>query len=318
MEKIEQLKSHFQLIDKGLEVGTKGKWGMMNAQNMVEHLSLIMVASTGKFGKAFKGDEAIAAKKKAIFFSRKYPFPKAAVMPGMKSGQAPPPLRASTMEESKAMLRKAVDQFVKHCSEHPDDQVGHLYFGMLNMDEWTHFHVRHFEHHLMQFGLLDEPLTPEMEADLQAIAKKLDVVYEKVTDDCQGKWGMMNAQEMVEHLGMVFVYCTGKFGIPFKGDEVKATAMWEPFLEQPNPWRTVFPQINFTKAPPKLRNETMDRSKRALKKSYYKYIDYCKENPNKKTPHAFLGNISTKQWLKLHLKHIDYHLSQFGIIPELS
>jgi len=291
------------------------KWGLMNAQQMVEHLSLVVLGSIGKWGRAFTGNEERAAKMKANFFAVAYPFPKSVPMPGSE-GTAPPPLRATTMEGSKDLLKKTIGKFLHHYEEDPADKVQHPYFGLLDFAEWVSFHTKHFEHHLMQFGLLPYPLTPEMEANLALIEQKLSTVYAELSTDNQAKWGLMNAHQMVEHLTVTFLYSTGKFNVPFKGDAVAAKKLWQPFLEEANPWKTVFPPFQGGQPRPP-RNETIEGSKKALKKTFIQYQHYCKENPNAITPHGFLGNITTTQWILAHVKHIDHHLSQFGVIEEL-
>lgn len=309
------LNEYLQKIDTNLTNEHSAKWGLMNAQQMVEHLSLVILGATGKWGREFKGDAERAVKTKANFFAVKYPFPKSVPVPNSKS-PTPPPLREATMEGSKNLLKSSLQKFLDHYKANPNDKVQHPYFGLMNFEEWVHFQTKHFEHHLMQFGLLPYPLTEEMEANLQIIGKKLKTVYNGLTTDHQAKWGMMNAHQMVEHLTLVFIYSTGKFKVPFKGDAEAAKKLWEPFVAAANPWKTVFPSFPGGRPKPP-RNETIEASKKALKKAFIKYEHYCKENPNAITSHGFLGNITTTQWLAVHVKHIDHHLSQFGVIEEL-
>ena len=313
-EKINALKALLKRINNELTINHQAEWGLMNAQNMVEHLSLIFMASTGKWGREFNGDVARAEKIKNNFFGVQYPFPKGYPMPG-KSANVPP-LKGSTMEESKALLNQSVQKFFANYEDNPTDKVAHLYFGLLTFEEWVSFHIKHIEHHAMQFGLLPYPLTEEMESNLNLIEQKLKTVYKDLTINNQAKWGLMNAHQCVEHLTVTFLYSTGKFNVPFKGDLEAAKKLWEPFLAAANPWKTVFPKKSF--GPPKPpRNETIEGSKKALKKTFIKYRHYCMENPNAITPHGYLGNVTTAQWILAHVKHIDHHLSQFGVIEEL-
>lgn len=313
---IKNIESHLQQIDNELTSNHQPKWGMMTAQHMVEHLSMLFIVSTGKWGKEFKGDEARAAKIKANFFGVQYPFPKGFLLPGSTQGKLPA-LRCKDLTTAKALLNDSYQKVLAHYEAHPDDIVAHPVFGVLNYDEWNHFHEKHIAHHLMQFDLLAEPLTSEMESHLTQIGQKLQTVYKELTTDHQAKWGRMNAHQMVEHLTLVFIYSTGKFGVPFKGDEAAVKQLWEPFTKAANPWKTVLPQTAILGNPKPVRNETMEGSKRALKKAFAKYQHYCKENPDAITPHGYLGNITTAQWILVHLKHIDHHLSQFGVIEEL-
>lgn len=315
-DSLKKINHYLQLIDTELTNEHAPKWGLMNAQQMVEHLSLVVLGSIGKWGRVFTGNEERAAKMKTNFFAVAYPFPKSVPMPG-STGTAPPPLRATTMEGSKDLLKKTVEKFLHHYEENPTDEVQHPYFGLLNFAEWTNFHLKHFEHHLMQFGLVPYPLTPEMEANLALIGQKLTTVYTELTTDNEAKWGLMNAHQMVEHLTLVLIYSTGKFGVPFKGDLAATEKLWAPFVAAANPWKTVFPAFSGIGKPKPVRNETIADSKKALKKAFIKYQHYCKENPDAITPHGFLGNITTAQWIQVHVKHIGHHLTQFGVIEEL-
>ena len=63
-----ELKERLQLIDNELTMQNNPKWGLMNAHNMVEHLSFVFLASIGKFGREFSGDPKKAAKWKTAFF----------------------------------------------------------------------------------------------------------------------------------------------------------------------------------------------------------------------------------------------------------
>ena len=66
-ETITKIKAYLQQIDNELTNDHQANWGLMNAQNMVEHLSLTFMMSTGKWGKEFKGDVERAAKMKTNF-----------------------------------------------------------------------------------------------------------------------------------------------------------------------------------------------------------------------------------------------------------
>ena len=313
---IDNIKKYLQQIDKELTSEHTPNWGLMSAQHMVEHLSQLFLLSTGKWGKEFKGEAAKAAKMKANFFSVRYPFPKSIAMPGAKKGELPK-LSCDNLDAAKALLKESAQKYTAHYATNPADEALHPYFGMLSYADWNNFHDRHIHHHLMQFGLLPEPLTPEMESHLTQIGQKLQTVYKEVTPDLKAKWGRMNAHQMVEHLALIFIYSTGKFGVPFKGDEAAAKKLWIPFTKTANPIKTVIPQSNIAGDPKPVRNETMEGSKRALKKAFAKYQHYCKENPDAITPHGHLGNITTAQWIFVHFKHVDHHLAQFGVIEEM-
>ena len=66
-----------------------------------------------------------------------------------------PPVRFASLKEAKEKLNAAVHFYLKQLVGINSEQTAtHGYFGDLNMEEWLHFHVKHLEHHLQQYGIL--------------------------------------------------------------------------------------------------------------------------------------------------------------------
>ncbi|MEM6800426.1 MAG: DUF1569 domain-containing protein [Bacteroidota bacterium] len=148
-EKVEQVLS---------EIGqdSERKWGVMEAQHMVEHLASVFDFSTGKFGVPFSGDVDKAAKGKAFFFSERYPFPRKKTLQN-EDLPSPPELKADNLEAAKDMMKQAFQEYLAHYEQHPEQENPHPHFNLFTPQEWTEFHVKHVEHHLMQFSVLAEP-----------------------------------------------------------------------------------------------------------------------------------------------------------------
>lgn len=61
---------------------------------------------------------------------------------------------ASSMPEgSLDALCRALDEYLDRREAGALPAVVHPFFGMLSARAWVRFHVRHFEHHLNQFGV---------------------------------------------------------------------------------------------------------------------------------------------------------------------
>jgi len=303
---IEKLQTRLNLF-QSLNVDSEKQWGAMSPQNMIEHLGGVFYG-TAKGGKnKMYLDSETAAKAKARFFSSYYPFPKGVKMPGTQDQPTEaPPLRYSSLEEAKEKLKSAVQFFLKQLQENPELISTHGYFGDLTIEEWLPFHIKHVEHHAMQFGLMprDEKI-PELE-------KLLYKVKSKIQSDSPAQWGKMNAHQMVEHLGATFVFSTGKFDMPYQGTEEDAKRNWEGFLQSDDPWKEVFPNINIGDPRP-TRKPTIIESKNSLFKSFYGYLTYCEANPDAIHPHLAMGNLTVDQWRMVHVKHLKHHLRQFGV-----
>lgn len=148
-EKVEQVLSE-------IRQDSEKKWGVMEVQHMVEHLASVFAFSTGKFGVPFSGDVDKAAKEKAFFFSERYPFPRKKSLQN-EDLPSPPDLKAENLEAAKDMMKQAFQEYLEHYEKHPEQENPHPNFNLFTPTEWMEFHVKHLEHHLMQFSVLPEP-----------------------------------------------------------------------------------------------------------------------------------------------------------------
>ena len=305
---VQKLRDRLQLLDE-IKSDEQRLWGMMSPQHVIEHLGGAFLGSAqGKKGKVLLPPD-VAAKAKARFFSSYYPFPRNVKMPGTQDQPTEAPtLRFSTLEEAKEKLGAAVQFFLKQLEEQPQLTSTHGYFGDLTMDEWLAFHVKHVEHHLQQFGILpvDDKITV-LEKLLYKIGKTIRV-------DSPALWGKMNAQQMIEHLSLVFVLSTGKINFPYQGTEEDAKRYWASFVQSENPWKEVFPSSDLGDPRP-AREATMEASKSLLRKSFQEYLAYCEANAAAVHPQYYLGNLTVDQWRQVHVKHLQHHMRQFGMEP---
>ena len=135
-----------------LEENTKSNWGVMNAQQMVEHLADFFDVSTEKIKTKFYTPEEHLPKYKEFLMSDKE-FRENTKAPADLLGEIPLPLRFASISEAKEHLKKSVNNFVEYFKE--DRKTLHPVFGMLNFDEWVRLHYKHVVHHLKQFKLLN-------------------------------------------------------------------------------------------------------------------------------------------------------------------
>jgi hypothetical protein len=129
-----------------------GGWGVMKAQNMIEHLAMIIEYSNGKrtIEQRTTDEEANAIKQKMIYSDMEIP-------QGLKSPLLPDeaaPFRFSNLDEAKKDLIKQLDDFEMYFKNNPDAKPIQPRMGPLNHDEWTILHNKHLTHHFKQFGIL--------------------------------------------------------------------------------------------------------------------------------------------------------------------
>ena len=138
------------LLDN-LSADKKGKWGKMNGQQMIEHLSGFFAISNGKIKFPLITPIEHLPKFREFLFSDKdfKENTKAPILP-----EEPFLVRCASMGESVTVLQKEVKDFVKQFSTDDVLTREHPVFGELNFEEWVLLHHKHVTHHLRQFELL--------------------------------------------------------------------------------------------------------------------------------------------------------------------
>lgn len=131
---------------------TKGHWGKMSPQHMIEHLADFFDVSSGKllFELVTPGEQL--PKYKEFLLSDKQ-FRENTKAPLSVIGDDPQPLRNASVEDAAQVLQKSVDGFFIYFENNPEAKTVHPVFGPLNFDEWVLLHFKHVAHHLRQFGL---------------------------------------------------------------------------------------------------------------------------------------------------------------------
>ena len=135
-----------------LPAASVGKWGKMNAQQMVEHLGGFFKVSTGKLKFPIVTPMEHLPKYKEFLYSDKdfRENTKASVLP-----EEPLPIMFTSIKESLADLEEEVKTFNELFSKNEVLITQHPVFGNLNYEEWVLLHYKHVTHHLRQFGLLE-------------------------------------------------------------------------------------------------------------------------------------------------------------------
>jgi hypothetical protein len=129
------------------------RWGHMTPQQMVEHLIWALEASNGRIELRCSVHPKLVAKIRGFLFENT-PTSREFMNPELKKGS--PPLRFTSMLEARQELKKETERFLSE----PDNQGArlraHPVFGDLNHAEWERSHYKHFFHHLLQFGLIEQ------------------------------------------------------------------------------------------------------------------------------------------------------------------
>ena len=150
------LYEEFPILLRGLKAETPALWGKMTAHQMVEHLTMVVGASNGRFTMQPSAEPERLAYRKMRFFEKDVPFPKSVRVEFVP--EDPTPTRTPNIEDAKMKLFDQLQRFDDYFREHSGMMTMHAVFGPLNFDEWIQNHARHFRHHLMQFGVVPMPV----------------------------------------------------------------------------------------------------------------------------------------------------------------
>ncbi len=141
------------LLLNSLPSDAVGKWGKMNGQQMVEHVSGFFKISTGKLKFPMVIPLEQLPKYREFLYSE-IEFrenTKAPVLP-----DDPLPARFSDIKEAIEDLKNEIKIFNEKFSSNKSLVMAHPVFGELNYDEWVLLHYKHVTHHLRQFGLFEK------------------------------------------------------------------------------------------------------------------------------------------------------------------
>jgi Protein of unknown function (DUF1569) len=151
--KLDFIQHQFTKLVNNLAADAIGKWGKMNAQQMVEHVTDFFNVSAGKIHFDIVTPLEHIPKYKEFLLSDKE-FRENTKAPASVLGEAPLPLRSNNMQEAIAGLQKSIDAFVESFTTVANKTTVHPVFGVLNFEEWVLLHYKHVTHHGRQFGIV--------------------------------------------------------------------------------------------------------------------------------------------------------------------
>jgi oxepin-CoA hydrolase / 3-oxo-5,6-dehydrosuberyl-CoA semialdehyde dehydrogenase len=136
-----------------------------------------------------------------------------------------------------------------------------------------------------------------------------------LSDDAVPRWGRMTAQQMVEHLIWAFELSTGQAEcacfVPL-GDLPRVKT----FLYHNRPTAPEFRNPALVSGLPPLRFASLAEARAALGRELGSFLEETSRGDRQHT-HPIFGPIGHEEWHRVHYKHTQHHLLQFGLIePE--
>ena len=150
---------------------------------------------------------------------------------------------------------------------------------------------------------------------LQFVTKDYLPLFKSIKADATGNWGIMNAQQMVEHVAAFFAVSTEKIKFELV-TPAEHLPKYKEFLLSEKEFRenTKAPIAVIGEEALPLRFATMQEALQNLEKSIAYFELYFKDDAVKKTLHPVFGELNFKEWVLLHYKHVRHHLKQFGVV----
>ena len=133
-----------------LTISKNPVWGKMSAQEMVEHLSDLLIMSRGLNNFTLNENDETITRRQQFLYSDKEMARNIAI-----------PFRKDVIELRHNELALSIDEFtiewlnfIEYYEENPGATEIHPYYGALDYEKWEKLHVKHFIHHFQQFELI--------------------------------------------------------------------------------------------------------------------------------------------------------------------
>lgn len=138
-------------------------------------------------------------------------------------------------------------------------------------------------------------------------------IYEKrieaLSADSQRKWGSMSVEAMLAHLLRTTEFSLGEV----QGEDLSNffTRAGGYFVFRHMPWPKGRIKT-FDSMLPKPEGD-VDALKKELSDALERFVEALEENPSRRTISPLLGPTRLARWALVHGRHMDHHLTQFGV-----
>ena len=140
------------------------------------------------------------------------------------------------------------------------------------------------------------------------------LLLKKLDSEAKGKWGKMDAQQMVEHVRDIFKLANGKIVLPLLNTDPEKLANARIFMMSDGLFKenTRVPVMPEEPRPHKYASlaEAITKVETELKDVFTVYAD----DPSKKLMHPMFGELNYEEQITYLDKHVKHHLRQFGLI----
>ena len=144
------------------------------------------------------------------------------------------------------------------------------------------------------------------------LSEELPKLLKTLSENTEPNFGLMTPQHMVEHISGVVKMSVKRYGEP-EESPTKAQLGFKKFLQsgavmQHRP-------SDKTKADlPELRYGSLEEAIEQVSVAINRFYNHFEANPDFKSYHAFMGELSFEELELFHYQHLRYHCWQFGLV----
>ncbi|WP_224483801.1 DUF1569 domain-containing protein [Robertkochia aurantiaca] len=132
---------------------------------------------------------------------------------------------------------------------------------------------------------------------------------EKLSPDTEAKWGKMSVSQMLHHCQAPLKIALEKQEVEPPGWIQKTVAkLFKSKLYNDSPWQKSLPTLPEFKV---REEKDFEHEKFLLLQNITDF--HHRKDKEEWPPHPVFGHFNKEQWGKMQYKHLDHHLTQFGV-----
>ena len=137
-----------------------------------------------------------------------------------------------------------------------------------------------------------------------------DARIDALLPDAHRRWGRMQPVEVLAHLRAALRLSLGRITLPDQSTPLfrNRFTQWILFGALPWPRGKIEAPSHFQPTPA----DSMEEERVKLGKAMDQFVEALEREPQTTAVHPAFGSLTLRKWAKLHGKHFDHHLKQFG------
>ena len=145
---------------------------------------------------------------------------------------------------------------------------------------------------------------------------RLVPLLQQLPPDTEARWGKMNVQQMIEHLGGdAFRTASGRLVFEKILTAPEQLGRMRAFMMSEKPFKENIANPLMGVNPLPLRYKTVQGAIGALQQELINFFEVFEKNPLLITRNPFYGDLNFDENVQLLYKHALHHLRQFGVEP---